>query len=151
MLWRWLAQHERCLASNAGSSGFDLVTTVPSASGRETEHPLTTLVGGVVRGTQERVRPVLNLNRTDVSSREQARDRFTSTQDVRGLDVLVVDDTWTTGANIQSASAALKQAGANTVAGVVIGRWFRTHYRNNSTWLIGIKRSRWSWDTCCLE
>src|SRR5699024_9653511 len=92
VLWRWLAQHERCLERQVGRSGFDLVTTVPSASGRVTEHPLATLVGGVVRGTQDRVRSVLNLNRTDVPSREQAPDRFTSTLDIRGLDVLVIDD-----------------------------------------------------------
>lgn len=151
LLWRWLWHHERCLATQAGSSDFDLVTTVPSTSGRNTEHPLTVLVAGIVHGTQQRTRSVLSRNRTDVAPREQAADRFVATPDVRGLDVLIVDDTWTTGATIQSASAAVKQAGANKVAGVAIGRWFHPEYRDNTAWLAEAKRARWSWQTCCLE
>jgi orotate phosphoribosyltransferase len=41
---------------------------------------------------------------------------------VAGADVLLVDDTWVSGASAQSAAAALKAAGARRVALVVIGR-----------------------------
>ncbi len=41
---------------------------------------------------------------------------------VAGADVLVVDDTWVSGGSAQSASVALKLAGARRVAIVVIGR-----------------------------
>ncbi|MFM9611544.1 hypothetical protein ACSCBZ_37315 [Streptomyces niveiscabiei] len=39
-----------------------------------------------------------------------------------GENVLLIDDTWTTGNHAQSASAALKAAGAGSVAVVVLGR-----------------------------
>ncbi|MGB6573885.1 MAG: hypothetical protein WBF20_19585, partial [Trebonia sp.] len=41
---------------------------------------------------------------------------------VTGTDVLLVDDTWVSGASAQSAAAALKAGGARRVALVVIGR-----------------------------
>ena len=150
-LWRWLAKHERCVAEAADSSGFDLVTTVPSTNDRGGEHPLTALAGKIVVGTVDRVREVLALNRTDLAQHEHASDRFVASNSVQGLDILVIDDTWTKGANMQSASAALKQAGATRVGGVAIGRWFKTDYRDNATWLRDAKRRPWSWDTCCLE
>jgi orotate phosphoribosyltransferase len=41
---------------------------------------------------------------------------------VPGCDVLLVDDTWVSGASAQSAAIALKRAGAGQVAVVVLGR-----------------------------
>ena len=46
-----------------------------------------------------------------------------------GLDVLLVDDTFTTGARIQSAASALASAGARVVAAVPIGRVVDTSAR----------------------
>ena len=37
--------------------------------------------------------------------------------------VLLVDDTWTGGTSIQSAAAALKNAGAASVTGLCVARW----------------------------
>jgi len=54
---------------------------------------------------------------------------------VAGARVLVVDDTWTTGAHAQSASCGLKAADAAAVGVLAIGRSFTTDYRdNNSGW-----------------
>ncbi len=52
---------------------------------------------------------------------------------------------------MQSASAALKLGGATAVGGVTIGRWFKTDYRDNAAWLKDARKTKWSWDTCCLE
>jgi orotate phosphoribosyltransferase len=41
---------------------------------------------------------------------------------VAGAGVLLIDDTWVSGASAQSAAAALKAAGARRVALVVLGR-----------------------------
>jgi hypothetical protein len=41
---------------------------------------------------------------------------------VTGAGILLIDDTWASGASAQSAAVALKQAGARAVAVVVIGR-----------------------------
>lgn len=45
-----------------------------------------------------------------------------------GAHVILVDDSWTTGANVQSAATALKQAGAGQVSTMVLGRLL------NDTW-----------------
>ncbi|HEY2656554.1 MAG TPA: hypothetical protein VGI55_12245, partial [Solirubrobacteraceae bacterium] len=49
ILRRFLASHEACLASNAGATAFDVVTTVPSGQvGRDEFHPLRRIVGEMV-------------------------------------------------------------------------------------------------------
>jgi adenine/guanine phosphoribosyltransferase-like PRPP-binding protein len=150
-LWRWLAAHEKCVASAAGADSFDLITTVPSTSGRTDAHPVDTLVGKIVVGSAERVVDVLELARTDLGPRAQAKDRFNADRGVFGRNVLIIDDTWTTGAKMQSASAALKQAGAHRVGGVAIGRWFRPDYKDNAPWLKAKRRDAWSWEECCFD
>lgn len=151
VLWRWLDAHESCLAHAAVTDGFDLVTFVPSAGGRTADHPLVTVVGGLVDGTGERTSDVLRLKRERPTPHRQYADRFAATCDLGGHRVLLIDDTWTTGANMQSAAAALKRAGADTVAGVAIGRWLRTDYKGNAAWLARALRTTWTWETCCAE
>ena len=49
VLWRYLAEHERCVARAAGTSAFALVTTVPSGEReRDERHPLRRIVGEIV-------------------------------------------------------------------------------------------------------
>jgi orotate phosphoribosyltransferase len=47
---------------------------------------------------------------------------FTVASAPPGARVLLLDDTWTTGARVQSLSHALKSAGAKSVVAVVLGR-----------------------------
>lgn len=73
---------------------------------------------------------------------------------VAGKNVLLIDDTWTTGAAMQSAAAALKGAGASVVAGVVIGR----HLRLDFAWDSGSTEEEYQklprafdWSTCAAH
>lgn len=154
VLWKWLGIHERCLVARLGIDRFDLVTSVPSTSGRQT-HPLRSVVAEVVSGTSDRHADLLAVARTDLEQREHAADRFRTTRSLTGARVLVVDDTWTTGAHAQSASAALKAAGARTVAVVAIGRWFNPAYQTGTcdgqSWLAEHRRPGWDWQRCCLD
>ena len=151
VLWKWLGRHERCVTNPLGIDGCDVVTTVPSTSGRHGHHPLVQVVGGVVTGSEERYEDLLVLQRPELDQRAHAVDRYAATREVTGRKVLVVDDTWTTGAHAQSASAALKTAGASGVAIVAIGRWFNPGYRDGGPWLAEHRRPGWNWDTCCVE
>src|ERR1700758_965321 len=57
ILWRFLAEHESCLAHAAGADRFDLITTVPSGDqARDDRHPLRWIVGELVRPTRDRHR-----------------------------------------------------------------------------------------------
>lgn len=76
VLWKWLAQHESCVARAAGVARFDVVTSVPSTRDRMTTHPLAELVSGVVGGTRDRYEELLTVRRTDLGLRDQSADRF---------------------------------------------------------------------------
>jgi predicted amidophosphoribosyltransferase len=151
VLWRHLALHERCIANCAGAGdAFDVVTTVPSTDPRRDEHhPLRTIVAelaGPTRGRHERI-----LARTDkaVDSRAFDADKYAATRNLGSRSVLLIDDTWTTGANAQSAAAALTAAGAGPVAAVVIGRHLNREWHENDPRLRSITRP-FDWSRCVL-
>jgi predicted amidophosphoribosyltransferase len=151
VLWRFLAGHERCLAGAAGVDRFELVATVPSSDPRRDEtHPLRRIVGEIVEPTRGRYRRLLMRSGTPVPERTVDPGKYGSTEDLNGENVLLIDDTWTTGANVQSAAAALKTAGANRVGVVVIGRHIHEDYQDNAERLKALSR-RFDWDTCALH
>jgi hypothetical protein len=75
VLWKWLGRHERCMAAPLGITSFDVITTVPSTSGRK-HHPLPSLVSEVVTDTSNRYETLLEVHRTDLEKRQQAADRY---------------------------------------------------------------------------
>ncbi len=150
VLWRFLSQHEACVAAAVGVQGFDLVATVPSSDqGRDEHHPLRTIVGELVGPTRRRHERLLRRTGTAVPERGFDRDKFVSVRPLAGESVLLIDDTWTTGANAQSAAAALKSAGSGPVAAVVIGRHLNRDWHHNDRRLRAITRP-YDWDTCAL-
>ncbi len=110
----FLRDHGTCAWHSVGEPTH--VTVVPSARGRPGEHPLRALIA-----------PYLTWSWANLSARPDQRERDLdperfSAEPVPGGRVLLIDDTWTTGASAQSAAMALRRAGARTVATVVIGR-----------------------------
>jgi predicted amidophosphoribosyltransferase len=127
ILWRFLRDHEACVAHAAGVDGFDLVTIVPSSNpGRDKQSPFARLTGWV--------EPIeARLHRTleptgEVEGRDFDANRFRAITDLSGSSVLLLDDTWATGGHAQSAAYALTAAGAQKVALVVIGRHIRRDF-----------------------
>ena len=150
VLWRFLVHHEACVAEAVGAERFDLVTTVPSSDcDRDEHHPLRTIVGELVGPTRERHQRLLRRTETDVPPRGFHREKYESLRLLAGEPVLLIDDTWTTGANAQSAAAALKSAGSGPVAAVVIGRHLNREWHHNDRRLRRITRP-YDWSTCAL-
>jgi hypothetical protein len=150
ILWRFLADHERCLAHAAGIDRFELVTTVPSGAGtRDERHPLRWIVGELVAPTRGRYERLLWRSDVEVPQRSFSLEKFVATRPVDGRSVLLIDDTWTTGASAQSAAAALKAAGAGAVAAVVIGRHLNREWHENDKRIRGIARP-FDWSKCAL-
>jgi predicted amidophosphoribosyltransferase len=148
VLWRHVADHEACLARAAGVDAFELVAVVPSSDARrDATHPLHRLAGDLVEPLRARYARLLR--RTDVPVRPHRfhAERYEAAMDVRGRTVLLIDDTWTTGANARSAAAALKVAGAERVGGVVIGRYVNRGWRQNDRQLRGLPQP-FDWDCC---
>jgi predicted amidophosphoribosyltransferase len=150
LLWRHLAAHEKCLAWEAGADRFELVASVPSGDReRDERHPLRAIVGAMCGATRGRHERLLVRSRATVGERSFDANKFESTRTLQAESVLLVDDTWTTGANAQSAAAALKRAGAGAVAAVVIGRHLNREWHENDRRLRGIA-GPFDWSRCAL-
>ncbi|WP_432058699.1 hypothetical protein [Streptomyces sp. bgisy022] len=150
VLWRFLGMHEQCIADHCAVDGFDTVTTVPSTSGRH-GHPLRTMVADMVGVTRGRHRDLLTPapNAADLG-RSASAARYSASA-LWDANVLLVDDTWTTGSHAQSAAAALKAAGARCVAVVVLGRHLNTGYGNTALHVEHARMRRFSWNVCPLR
>lgn len=153
ILWRFLGQHENHIAQAVHVAKFDVVTTVPGTREREGSHPLEDIVGTMVGQTESRFEPLLALGPAATAQQHTlAANRYRATRTLRGDPaVLVIDDTWTTGGNAQSAALSLRLAGAATVAIVVIGRHFDRNFRNCDAYYQQAKALEFTWDKCCLE
>lgn len=150
VLWRYLELHERCVAAAAGVESFAAVTTVPSSElDRDDAHPLHQLVVGLVGPARDRCERMLRRSPAPVSPHRFSRDRYEVCRAPEGRSVLLIDDTWTTGANAQSAAAALKAAGAGPVAAVVIGRHVNRGWRQNDRHLRELPEP-FDWAHCVL-
>jgi predicted amidophosphoribosyltransferase len=150
VLWRFLAEHERCVALAAKADSFAVVTIVPSGDReRDAQHPLRRIVGQIVAPTRGRHQRILKRSSADVSSRAFDKHKYDATRQLDGEAVLLIDDTWTSGANAQSAAAALKSAGAGPVAAVVIGRHLNREWHENDRRLRGITQP-FDWAHCAL-
>ena len=118
LLLVFLRDHGTCVWRQAGMSRPTHAAVVPSRRARPGLHPLRQLAGPYLR------LPWIPL-RLDCSEDPDSRDpdpcRFTAER-TAGASVLLLDDTWTSGASATSAAAALRLAGARSVALVVLGR-----------------------------
>jgi len=103
----------------AGMGRPSAVCVVPSGRGRPGPHPLRVLAAPYL------ARPWLSLRPRpggDPWARTLDPARFQATGLLPGATVLLLDDSWVSGASAQSAAVALKLAGAAGVAVVVAGR-----------------------------
>jgi hypothetical protein len=150
IVWRFLAAHERCLASAANTGHFELITTVPSGDrARDDAHPLRHIVGDLVGPTRDRHARLLNRSATEATTRTFSATKFEATTQLQNESILLIDDTWTTGSSAQSAAAALKRAGAGRVAAVIIGRHLNREWHENDRRIRGIARP-FAWAECAF-
>ena len=150
VLWRFLERHEGCLARAAQVEQFKLVTTVPSGERlRDDLHPLRRVVGETIAPTRSRYERLLLRSSKEARGRIFDGEKYAVTRQLSGEPVLLIDDTWTTGANAQSAAAALRQRGAGSVAVAVIGRHINRDWRSNDRRLRQIPRP-FDWSRCAL-
>jgi hypothetical protein len=114
----FLRDHAACVWAAAGMASPTHVAVVPSGRGRPGPHPLRALAGPLTG------LPWAELTVAwprDPAARIADPGRYQAAP-LPGGRVAVLDDTWTTGASAQSAAAALRRAGAQSVAVIVLGR-----------------------------
>ncbi len=120
LLLRFLVAHRACIESAAGAT-FELITVVPSKRGRAGAHPLEQAIDLApdLREIHERL---LDPGPGAVGRNAPTDDAFVAKARASGRRVLLIDDTFTSGAKVQSAASALTLGGATVVAGLVLGR-----------------------------
>ena len=150
-LGRFLAGHQRCVAG-PGEPPWDLLGTVPSTGGRRGLHPLRNAIRLLSAPLGDREAELLAPGPVRVDHNHADDRGFVVRAEVRGRRVLLVDDTFTSGARVQSAASALQLAGAEVVAVVVVGRVIKPAYNQETQRLWEQARGRrFTFDTCCLE
>jgi len=122
LLLVFLREHGGCVWRRAGMTRPTHVAVVPSRRGRPGVHPLQQLAAPYLTLPWARLRLA---GHGSPDSRQPDPWRFES-EPMAGASVLLLDDTWTSGASAVSAAAALRLAGAGHVAVVVLGRHLDT-------------------------
>lgn len=147
LLGRFLLGHSNCIKQTAGR-GWEFIAAVPSSGERAGIHPLINAINMLPT-----LRKVLStpLARGPVAlghtiSSDQG---FQVTEPVNGRSFLLIDDTFTTGARLQSAASALQLSGGDVVGAVVLGRVINPDF-SGDLWQRASK-TPFSFDKCCLE
>ena len=84
VLWRYLADHEQCVAAAAGVPAFDIVATVPSSDRRRDERqPCAALSAEIVLPTRDRYERLLTRSSAQVEERASARTSTSPPADLR--------------------------------------------------------------------
>lgn len=123
LLLVFLHDHGRCVWRSAAMPVPTHVSVVPSSRGRPGAHPLRRLALPCLSRPEARL---IAAGPEIPGCRDLDPGRFRSAGPLPGAAVLLLDDTWTSGASAQSAAAALRAAGAWHVAVVVLGRHLGT-------------------------
>jgi hypothetical protein len=117
LLLTFLTDHGDCVWRHAGMPPPRRLAVVPTGYGRPGPHPLLSLASPYLR---------LQVCPMAIHPGRQGRDldqsRFLAGRVPAGTSVLLLEDSWVSGASAQSAAVALKLAGARHVAVVVLGR-----------------------------
>jgi hypothetical protein len=130
------AIHGDCIERHVGGP-WSSVTFVPSRSRPGKSHPVAELARQVSRnnGNENRLLLEVGPGFSTAPERTVRHDRFLvpdrHLDRVQDRSVLVVDDTWTSGAKIQSAAVALHDAGAKTVIALCVARWCRDNWADH--------------------
>jgi hypothetical protein len=117
LLLAFLHDHGACVWRQAGMPAPSRLAVVPTGCGRPGPHPLLELASPYLRLPLTRL-----VMRPGRQGRELDVNRFRPDRTAAGAHVLLIEDSWVSGASAQSAAAALKLAGASRVAIVVLGR-----------------------------
>ncbi|MEU8894384.1 hypothetical protein [Nocardia sp. NPDC048505] len=123
--------HRPCFEAWLGAP-WDSLTFVPSKERPDRRHPLVALANSVIpplSAAPSLQKFMLTPGPGSETKHEMTDDRYLIEERwlpvVEHKNVLIVDDTWTTGASAQGAAMAAKLAGAESVSILCVARWLR--------------------------
>lgn len=144
---RFVVQHGKCVAGEAGS--WDAIVVVPSTRTAPGQiHPLHQTIA-MLRDSGRLLMAPLRTSDEVFGDREASDRRFVVVEDVRGRRVLLVDDTMTSGARLQSAASVLRLHGATVIAAVPLARFVNPDH-SVELWNQA-SQIPYDFNRCCLE
>ena len=134
LLYLAIMKHQKCIEKRVGTS-ITMGVTVPSLNRRPGVHPFTAIAQAMKAVDDNRLAlvPAPGAIKERVVSASQFE--VVPNRGLSGRHILVLDDTWTTGSNAQSAALTLRHAGAEHVSVMVVGRWLSPTYGNNAEFI----------------
>lgn len=119
LLFYALHEHLRC-AEEPGFGAPDTWAVVPSLRDRGHPQVLHAMVESLLT-----TMPEASLSKSDdvKDPRSFRPENFSAAEQLSGQHVLLIDDTWAGGGHAESATAALKRAGAGRVTLLILARW----------------------------
>jgi predicted amidophosphoribosyltransferase len=150
LLHRFIRDHRGCIARAAGVD-WNVITSIPSSQGRAGQHPLEQAIR-LSKLLGPEYDTLLSPGSEKVKWNKATDKGYVVTKAVHDKRVLLIDDTFTTGAHVQSAASALQKAGARVVAVLVTGRVIDVDFgeENKPLWERQWRKA-FSFATCCLE
>jgi hypothetical protein len=148
LLLVFLHDHGSCLWASAGITAPSHIAVVPSGAGRPGVHPLRALIEPYLALPWARLTACAG---DAVQARELRVGRYRPATSLRGASVLLIDDTWASGASAQSAAAALKLAGAASVVTLVFGRHVNPDRLHFGAFLRSLSQSHFRLDRCAVH
>jgi hypothetical protein len=146
LLLAFLHDHGPCVWRRAGMPAPGRLAVVPTGCGRPGPHPLLRLASPYLR------LPLSPLAiRPGSQSRDLDLDRFQASRRAAGASVLLLDDSWVSGASAQSAAAALKLAGASSVAILILGRHLNPADPGAGPLIARLAPARYDRSTCAVH
>lgn len=150
LIGHFLERHGDCLSAAAGG-GWDVVTFVPSSGTRTGQHPLVTAIK-MLSSVRDQYVPLLRRGEAQIDHLHAKSKGYAPRRELHGERVLVIDDTYTSGARAQSAASAINRAGGQVAAIVCVGRVVNPQFSTTvHDYWEEQQRQPFSFATCCLE
>ena len=137
-----LMLHNDCLTSVAGAP-LTSWAVVPSLRGRSGTHPLRNIVAPFINGTELQVTAG-----TATGSRTTDPSLFRVGPIKPRSHVLIIDDTWASGAHAQSLALTMRAAGATRISALILARWLRPGFAQNKQFISDRLTSRYDPRLC---
>ncbi len=153
LLVAYLSLHSSCIAQEFGKL-WDLIAIVPSSKGRKNTHPLQQvlqhfeLIGS-------KFSPIVEAGTEHLNHNMASRDGFKATIETRAIrpcKILLIDDTYVTGARAQSAASCLGNCGFNVMAIIAFTRVVNPSFsKGHGDYWRRCYEIRPQLERCCLE
>jgi hypothetical protein len=147
-LQRFLRVHRPHIEA-VGAVAWDTIQVVPSTRDRPGSHPLEEVV--TMTMFRRELARLLTPTGALIDHNQPNPAAFTASAQANRRAVLLVDNTFTTGARVQSAAAALRTAGARVIGAVPIGRVVDTDHETKHAFWRRQRGLEFDFGVCCLD